>query len=62
MTSTVKVQKHQDHVAIKVKVKFKNPQTGDTIREEIITDTIERSFVIFDTQSLEIEEIPSINK
>jgi len=60
MTSTVKVQKHQDHVAIKVK--FKNPQTGDTMREEIITDTIERSFVIFDTQSLEIEEIPSINK
>jgi len=60
MTSTVKVQRHQDHVAIKVK--FKNPQTGDTMREEIITDTIERSFVIFDTQSLEIEEIPSINK
>jgi hypothetical protein len=60
MTSTVKVQKHQDHVAIKVK--FKNPQTGDIIREDIITDTIERSFVIFDTQSLEIEEIPSINK
>jgi len=60
MTSTVKVQKHQDHVAIKVK--FKNPQTGDTMREEIITDTIERSFVIFDTQSLEIEEIQSINK
>ena len=60
MTSTVKVQKHQDHVAIKVK--FKNPQTGDVIREDIITDTVERSFVIFDTQSLEIEEISSINK
>jgi len=60
MTSIVKVQKHQDHVAIKVK--FKNPQTGDIISSLIISDTVERSFIIFDTQSLEIEEIQSINK
>ncbi len=55
MTTTVIIEKAQDH--LDVKVKFKNPQTGDIFREQIITENTPVRLVIFDTQSLEIEEI-----
>jgi len=55
MTTTVVVTKVQDH--LDVKVTFKNPKTGEILREVIITDNVPKSFVIFDTQSLEVEEV-----
>ena len=59
MSSIVTVQK--GHGTFAIKVKYKNPQTGDVIIEDVFKDMEIRSYVVFDTQSIEIEEIQSID-
>ncbi|MGZ8927135.1 MAG: hypothetical protein ACXW03_01625 [Methylobacter sp.] len=55
MTTEVIIKKPQYHLDVKVKIK--NPKTGEIVREEVISENTPKSFYIFDTQSLEIEEI-----
>lgn len=55
MTTQVTISKAQDHVDVHVKIK--NPLTGEVMREQIITETEPVNLVIYDSQSLEIEEV-----